>query len=51
MVVTVSGVDTGFRKGGGGVSGLLVTTKMCCICAHVRNVFSPLFEVWGSPKR
>ena len=40
--------DTGFQKRGVGVSGYLLTTKSCCIRAHARNVFSPLYEVWGS---
>ena len=26
------------------------TTKMWCIHVHERDVFSPLYEAWGSPK-
>ena len=43
------GADTGFRKGGGG--GLGNCTKTWHFSAHVRDVFFPLYEVWGSPKR
>ena len=38
------------EKGGGGSVSVL-TTKTRCFRAHTRDVFSPLYEVLGSPKR
>ena len=36
-------------RGGYRISERVTVTG--CICVHTRNIFSPLFEVWGSPKR
>ena len=39
-----SGAETGFQIGGGDPGNL--TTKTRRICAHARNVFVLLYEVW-----
>ena len=36
------------QRGGGGC-GKLLSTKMRHIRVYTRDVFSPLYEVWGSP--
>ena len=37
------------KGGGGGVWVAVITPETRCIRAHASAVFSPLYEVWGSP--
>ena len=48
--MVVSGADTGFRKGWGGGGVTVKYLNMAFLCAHSQR-FSPIYDVWGSPKR